>query len=85
MKSDLKCPSTFLHIYRTGAVKLFLALGYTQRQNYSADYLALLLSFIYLFVELKLAGLSGMESFHWQVFIRKLHLLEHILELQRCI
>lgn len=26
---------------------------------------------LYLFVELKPAGLSGMESFHWQVFIRK--------------
>lgn len=61
------------------------ALGYVQRQKYSADCLALLKSFVCLFVELELSGLSGMESFHQRGFLRKLHLLEHILELKRCI
>lgn len=34
-----------------------------QRQNYSADYLAPLECFVYLVAELKLWGITGMESF----------------------
>lgn len=55
----------FLHTYRTTAVKpLKLLFTLTESsggfiahiQNFSADYLALLISLIYSFVELKLVG-----------------------------
>lgn len=61
MKSDLILPPPPQQLDKE--CQTSVAVSCAQRQNYSADYLAPLECFVYLVAELKLWGITGMESF----------------------